>query len=101
MARQDFLLDADKNILCLAGDFSTGESDAQHVELLVSSNKGMFKESPTVGAGLIRFLKRADTAIREMRREINVQLAADGYKMTDLAMDENGEYQIEYKNVYQ
>lgn len=100
MARQDLLLDDDKNLLCDAGDFSAGDSDAQHVDLLIASTKGMFKESPVLGSGLIHYLKKPDGSIREMKREINVQLATDGYKLTAMELDASGDYKIEYQNNY-
>lgn len=100
MARLDLILDDDKNLQTLAGDLVTGDADAQNVDLLLLTTKASFKESPTIGAGLIHWLKKPDTNLRSMRREITVQLAADGYKSGDFTVDENNEFNIEYEINY-
>jgi hypothetical protein len=101
MPRTDILLDENNSILCRDGDIVCGESDQQHVQLLVSSNKGDFKESPTVGAGIIKYVKAAESRLKEMRRDIKVQLNNDGYKFIGFATDENNETTIDYEPNYE
>lgn len=101
MARQDILLDESYNMQTANGDFVAGDSDEQHVELLIVSNKAMFKQHPTAGAGLVRFVKGLeDRNIRQIRREIDVQLRADGYTMTEFGKDADGEIIVDYKPNY-
>jgi hypothetical protein len=98
--RSDLLLDENNSIQCSNGDFLCGDSDAQNVDLILVSSKAAFKESPTVGAGLIHWLKKPDSQLRSMRREITVQLENDGYKASNFNVDENGEFTIDYENNY-
>lgn len=55
-----------------------GESDSDHISLIVSSNKGEFKEYPVLGVGE-QYLKSVGR-ISEMRSDIQTQLELDGYK---------------------
>jgi hypothetical protein len=101
MPRSDILLNDDYSLKCVNGDFATGDSDAQNVDLLLTSTKGSFKESPAVGVGLINFLKKNVSSLREIRREIMVQLQNDGYKASNFEVDENGEFTIDYEPSYE
>lgn len=55
-----------------------GESDSDHISLIVSSNKGEFKEYPVLGVGE-QYLKSVGR-VSEMRSDIQTQLELDGYK---------------------
>lgn len=55
-----------------------GESDSDHISLIISSNKGEFKEYPVLGVGE-QYLKSVGR-ISEMRADIQTQLELDGYK---------------------
>lgn len=67
----DFLLDNDKDIKTLGGDLVIGRSDEQHQELLLITNKGEWKEKPTMAVGLAGFLKDDDAngALAEIKQE--------------------------------
>lgn len=56
----DILLDSHYNMVFANGDIATGFSDSIHQELLLVSNKGDFKASPTIGVGLAGWLKDND-----------------------------------------
>jgi len=98
--RSDFLLDDNNSPQCEGGDFVCGDADQQNVDLLMISAKGEFKESPNVGCGLIHWLKKPDSQLRSMRREITAQLGADGYKASNFDVDADGEFTIDYENNY-
>ena len=100
MERNDLILDDNYNPLCRDGDFAPDNSDAQNVQLIMISTKGAWKESPTVGCGLVHWVKKPTQSLRAMKREITVQLEADGYKATGFNVDENGEFTIDYKPIY-
>jgi len=54
----DFLLDEETDLgITNSGDFVLGYSDAQHMSLIVQSNKGNWLQNPTYGAGIMRFLE--------------------------------------------
>ncbi len=82
----DILLDENKNLRIENGDFVIGESEQQEIELLLTSFKGSWKESPEVGIGIKHLLKSRD-ALPSIKREINIQLAADGFKVKDINID--------------
>lgn len=55
-----------------------GESDYDHVRLIVESSKGDFKDFPVLGVGE-RFLKSVGRAA-DIRAEVQTQLELDGMK---------------------
>ncbi len=97
MRRSDFLLDDDNNFSTADGDFVTGNSEDQDVEMLLQIQKGELKESPTIGVGLSRFLKKQNTSLAQIKREIKVGLMADNYKVTDLSVDAKGGFNVDYE----
>jgi hypothetical protein len=100
MERTDILVDENFNPICENGDFTTGNSDAQNVQILLSVNKAEFREFPTAGAGLVHFLKKPYNSLRPMRRECKVQLETDGYKMSSFSIDEEGNFEVDYEPNY-
>jgi hypothetical protein len=99
MARADILLDENYDMATASGDMVVGDSDGQNIDLLLGCTKNSFKESPTVGVGMIQWVKGQKTDLKSMRREINVQFEADGYK-ADWKVDDNGDLQIGYTPKY-
>ncbi len=97
MARTDYLLDESNDFATENGDFITGPSDAQHVALLCQLNKGELKESPTIGVGLSNYLKKQNTSLTEIKREIKVGLLADSYKVNDITVDTDGSFKLDYE----
>lgn len=71
-----------------------GESDYQNIDLIVTANKGDFKEYPVIGVGAERYLKSIGRA-EQLRREITVQLESDGYKNPTVNVSETGILEIE------
>lgn len=69
-----------------------GESDYDHVGLIVGSNKGDFKEFPVLGVGE-QYLKSVGRTA-EMRADIQTQLELDGYR-ADVQVSDTGELVIE------
>jgi hypothetical protein len=95
--RSDLLLDDNKNIATAGGDFATGFSDDQHVELLLVLHKGELKESPTIGVGLSNFIGKPSTDKAAMKREIKVGLSADSYKIKTLTVEDSGMFELDYE----
>jgi len=77
----------------IVSGLAVGETDYQNIDFLVTSNKGDFKEYPILGVGAERFLKSVGKQ-GELRREIAIQLEADGYKTTDIMVSNTGEIEI-------
>lgn len=76
--RTDLLLNEDYDLIDLGMEWSEGESDQQHVELLMISNKADWKEFPFVGFGARRRLNGIFNK-NKIIREIRVELENDGY----------------------
>jgi len=98
--RKDILLDDNNDPICKDGDFVTGISDQQNSVRLTSLNKGELKESPTVGVGLIHFLKKVNITPREIEREVKLQHQNDGYKVSNFEFTEEGELNFDIENNY-
>lgn len=76
--RTDLLLDENYDLIDLGTEWSEGESDQQHVELLMIANKGEFKEFPFVGFGAMRRLNGIFNR-NNIIREVRVEMENDGY----------------------
>ncbi|MBS0647398.1 MAG: oxidase [Verrucomicrobia bacterium] len=67
---KDFLLDENDD-LAINGDLLiVDKSDEQHQRLLLLTNKGDWKESATVGVGILRWLKdEGEGLLAEIKKE--------------------------------
>ena len=70
------------------GDFVTNESTAQHVEMLLLSKQGEWKESPITGCNIQQ--AQNGTITRTLDRHIRIQLEADGFSAETLQITEKG-----------
>ncbi len=95
MNRQDLQLDNEGDLLIENGDFVIAESDEQHVTHLLQAVKGDYKQFPTTGCNLIDFIKKGESA-KKIEHEITTQLKADGYKLTELLLDSDGNFNLEF-----
>jgi len=82
----DLLLDEDLDLKIINGDFVLADTEVQDMELLISSNKGAWKEHPTTGVGVVQLIKSRATEVR-IKRDINEQLTLDGFKNIDVDID--------------
>lgn len=85
---KDFLLDAEGDLNIENGDFVLGESDFQHLELILKSEQGQWKEHPELGANLHK--AQSGVIDRFLNRDIRVQLEADGFALDELNITEMG-----------
>ncbi|MGR3791555.1 hypothetical protein ACUXZJ_11845 [Flavobacterium sp. TN-1] len=51
---KDFVLDKDNDLMFANGDFFVANSDQQHLELILNSQQGEWKENPDLGVNLIK-----------------------------------------------
>lgn len=61
------------------GDFAIGDSDTQHVQDIINAWAGWWKEFPTLGVGIKRYLG-ASGGVQVVKRAIKIQLKGDGYR---------------------
>lgn len=85
---KDLQLDQEGDLLFENGDFSISDSEAQHIELILQSSQGQWKESPEMGANLHK--AQSGVIDRFLNRDIRVQLEADGVEINDLIITEKG-----------
>ena len=85
---KDILTNTDYDLVIQEGDFFCGESTAQHLEFLLLSFQGEWKESPIIG-GNIRHALNGNVS-RALDRHIRIQLEADGFSAEVLQITEKG-----------
>lgn len=83
----DYLLDNNCDLQIVDGNFVRGESTQQNQKLLLITEPGAWKQYPTVGVGLMSFLK--DDRQVDMMRAIRLQFAQDGMTIASLAFEDN------------
>lgn len=84
MAATDILLDDDLDLtIDSSGDFKISESDYQSSVLILNTYAGAWKLNPICGMGLARYKGSSGTQL-QIRREISVQLQADGFKINSV-----------------
>lgn len=89
----DILLTDDNDIDIVNGDFNLGYSDNQQQKLILSTNKGDWKEYPILGVGIEDILDN-DNYVGVLI-EIKKQLQYDGMNVNNVKFEENGKITIE------
>ena len=76
----DFKLNKNMDLEIKDGDFVTGDTDQQNIELILLSHKGSFKEYPILGVGITDYLKSPEIMSRlRLENEISNQLEYDNF----------------------
>lgn len=94
MASTDILLNSSYDLQIANGDFVIGDSEAQHVELILLANKGDFRQFPFLGVGLKKYIN-SPGAGNELGREVGIQLELDGYKVGEVDLSDLSNIQID------
>lgn len=82
MAVKDIIL-LDNDLSIINGDFSVQESDSQHIELIINTYLGSWKQYPLCGVGITNFVNSSGQQLA-LKRAISVQLEADGMKNVNI-----------------
>lgn len=78
---QDFKqVDNDLYFSPVTGDFVIHPSDNQHIQDILASEPGWWKEFPSVGA-MIRRLLKGKVNVQRVESTVKQQLEADGYQV--------------------
>lgn len=85
---KDIITTTDYDLEITGGDFAVGESTAQHLEMLLLSKQGEWKESPLTGGNIQQ--AQNGTITRALDRHIRIQLEADGFSAEVLQITEKG-----------
>ena len=86
MRATDLLLDENYDLaLTPDGDLALGESDGQHLGLLLLTAPGEWRADPLVGVGLRRYQSApyGPAQTQALQREVAVQLERDGYQVLE------------------
>lgn len=84
---KDVLLNDDFDLAFAGGDFATGDSNAQHEQVLLLLQKGSIKVRPLVGVGIQDSINTGEIA--ELLREIRYQFQLDGMQVRAVSWDDN------------
>ena len=91
--RIDIKLD-DNDLLILNDDLVLVESDDQHIADTINAAPGWWKETPTEGVGIMKYLKGKNS--QELSRAIQINLKADGYDSRPvISFNTNGKLTID------
>jgi len=91
--RIDIKLD-DNDLLILNDDLVLVDSDDQHVTDTINAAPGWWKETPTEGVGIMKYLKGKGNS-QDISRAIQINLKSDGYdSRPDISFDTNGKLTI-------
>lgn len=84
---KDIKLDSNQDLFVdtNTGDFAFAESDTQHVRDILESYAGWWKEFPTLGVGVKRYLG-SSASLQQLKRTIRIHLRSDGYKADDVTI---------------
>lgn len=78
---QDILLDLNNDLLINNGDFTIGDSNEQHIDMLLKTNIGDWKQSPLTGIGIENWLlSPVPKSIPSLEKKIREQLSFDGFQ---------------------
>lgn len=75
---KDILINED--IAFKGGDFIIGESDAQHIEHILTAKPGHFYQFPTLGVGVVDLIK-GSIKRQALKQKIKVNLESDNYRI--------------------
>jgi hypothetical protein len=96
---KDIITDNDSDLNISNGDLLISESDSQHIDHILTANKGHFKQSPLIGAGIIEFINNSASE-QEIRQRIKLQLESDGFSVRQVKINSgNIEIDAERKTV--
>jgi hypothetical protein len=90
----DFKVAEDGDLAIINGDIDLGESTLQHQHNLLLSEKGEYKQYPTVGVGIINYLSD-DADANDLQTAIQRELEADGVDISLLKINGFNNIQIE------
>jgi hypothetical protein len=83
MARVDYLLDEDFDLQIANGDWVTGDSDEQHIELIAAGRPGFMRQFPALGPSLIELIK-AKAGKEKFEGRLREHLELDNYTVDSI-----------------
>jgi hypothetical protein len=95
----DFITGADGDLIIENGDLKVDESTLQHQRDLLLSNKGEFKQNPTIGVGLNNFILE-NLSSADFNKAVTEEFENDGMHVIKIQSEslENVTIDAEYGN---
>jgi hypothetical protein len=89
----DVLIDNNMDLAIADGDFALGDATGQHMQMLIASHPGEWKQHPYAGVGIADYLKGENPG--GLKAEIKRQLKADGMNVKSVKVAANGSVNID------
>lgn len=83
---KDILINDEGDLSFKDGDFNFGDSDEQHVILIVNTMAGSWKQFPTCGVGIINYSASSGQSL-PLKSLIYNQLQLDGFSNVDVKLN--------------
>lgn len=93
----DIGINSDGTFLTKNGDFMPVESDGQHIQDILLSNKGTFAFSPLTGVGITDYINSPNTLKQRnaLKKLVSVQLRYDGFTPKSINVNDISNPQIQ------
>lgn len=91
---KDILTNELNELIIQEGDFVIESSEEQHIEAILRSEKGHWKESPMMGVGIVSEVNSTGR-IENLEREIMLQLKVDDWQNVNLDLSDSENMLIE------
>lgn len=85
---KDIALDENNELIFENGDFKLDYSDSNHIQNIIDSFPGFWKQFPDCGVGIQSYLCSAGMQ-QALKNEISKQLSIDGYTVDGLKITED------------
>ncbi|MEZ5017336.1 MAG: hypothetical protein R2800_09815 [Flavipsychrobacter sp.] len=85
------------------GDFVVSDSELVHIEHILKSSKGDWKNAPLLGVGISRWVNgnNQGLSLEKLATEIELQLILDGYKPLQVQVNSLSDIRINAERINQ
>lgn len=75
------------------GDWIVLESEQMHIEDIILSNKGEWRQFPLLGVGGLNFLN-STLSVDEIRKRVSTQLVFDNFNVDEISLQRDGSLRV-------
>jgi len=83
------------DITIVGGDFVIAESTEQHQKQLLISDKGSWKENPSIGVGYMNYID-AENGVTDLAAAIKTEYTRDGMEVSSVTVNNNIKVEADY-----
>ena len=83
---KDIITDSTNDLIIENGDFKLNESDSQHVEHIITADKGQYRQWPLIGVGISRLIN-GNINSQSLKQVIKLNLESDNYNVRLIEID--------------